>query len=87
MKPVSATRAQEIAQFSAAVRAAGARLAPRASDAERIRVLADELGAGAPSVKKWWYGQNAPRGAAAAILLREIECIGVEIDAAEILEI
>ncbi len=85
MKPVSAKRKAEIDAFSVAVRAAGERLGPQARDAERIRLLARELQTGTPAVKKWWYGQNAPRGAAATAILRELEFIGVGvIDANEI---
>lgn len=85
MKSVSAKRKAEIEAFSVAVRAAGERLAPSARDAERIRLLARELQAGAPAVKKWWYAQNAPRGAAAVAILRELDFVGV-IDANEIFE-
>lgn len=84
MKPISDQRTQEIAAFSEAVRAAGQRLAPHAKDALRIRLLAAELGAGEPAVKKWWYGQNAPRGGSAKAILRELELIGIEFDATEI---
>ena len=85
MKPVSAKRKAEIEAFSTAARAAGERLAPRAKDAERIRLLARELQTGTPAIKKWWYGQNAPRGAAATAILRELEFIGLGvIDANEI---
>ena len=87
MKPISTKRKGEIEAFSAAVRAAGERLAPCARDAERIRLLAQELQAGAPAVKKWWYAQNAPRGAAAAAILRELDFVGGGvIDANEIFE-
>lgn len=85
MKPVSAKRRTEIDAFTVAVRAAGERLAPQAKDAERIRLLAQELRTGTPAVKKWWYGQNAPRGAAATAILRELDFIGqAVIDANEI---
>lgn len=84
MKNASEKRTAEIAEFSAVVRAAGERLAPKARDAERIRRLADELGAGIPAVKKWFYAQNAPRGASAGMILRELEILGVVIDANEI---
>ena len=72
MKPISDTRAKEIAEFAEAVRQAGTQLLPHGKDAERIRFLADALGAGAPAVKKWWYGQNAPRGGAANSILRQL---------------
>jgi hypothetical protein len=77
VKSISANRKAEINTFSAAVRATGERLAPCARDAERIRLLARELQAGVPAVKKWWYAQNAPRGAAAAAILRELDFVGV----------
>ena len=83
-KPTSAARLAEIEAFSAVVRAAGARLAPAARDAERIRRIAEELGAGVPAVKKWFYGQNAPRGGAARALLRDIEALGIVFDGAAI---
>lgn len=87
MKPVSAGRKAEIQTFSAAVREAGQRFAPRAKDAERIRLLARELQTGTPAVKKWWYRQNAPRGAAAPAILRELEFVGLGIiDANDIYE-
>jgi hypothetical protein len=76
VKPVSTKRKVEIEAFSVAVHAAGERLAPQAKDAERIRLLARELQTGTPAVKKWWYGQNAPRGAAATAILRELDFIG-----------
>jgi hypothetical protein len=85
VKAVSAKRRAEIDAFTVAVRAAGERVAPQAKDAERIRLLAQELQAGTPAVKKWWYGQNAPRGAAATAILRELDFIGQGvIDANEI---
>lgn len=85
MKPVSAKRRAQIDAFTVAVRAAGEHLAPQAKDAERIRLLAQELQTGTPAVKKWWYGQNAPRGAAATAILRELDFIGQGvIDANEI---
>lgn len=76
MKKVSNARKLDIAYFSTAVRAAGERLVPNGSDAERIRRLAEELNAGAPTVKKWFYGQNAPRGAGVEPLLDIISRIG-----------
>lgn len=72
MKPVSDARAKEIADFSAVLRAVGTQLAPQASDAERIRLLAELLEAGEPAVKKWWYQQNAPRGGAGKSILRQL---------------
>jgi len=83
-KPTSDKRVAEIEAFASVVRAAGARLAPAARDAERIRRIAEELGAGVPAVKKWYYAQNAPRGSAARVLLREIEALGVIFDGAKI---
>lgn len=73
MKTVSDARKLDIAYFSSAVRAAGERLVPHGSDAERIRRLAEELRAGVPAVKKWFYGQNAPRGCAAQAILALLE--------------
>ncbi|CAA6603767.1 hypothetical protein MTBLM1_130019 [Rhodospirillaceae bacterium LM-1] len=75
MKPVSDARRQEIEAFSEAVRAAAARLAPQARDAERIRRLAEHLKAGPPAVKKWFYAQNCPRGGAASAISRLLEQI------------
>lgn len=75
MKPVSDTRRHEIEAFSEVVRAAAAKLAPEARDAERIRRLAEHLNAGPPAVKKWFYAQNCPRGGAASAILRLLEQI------------
>lgn len=72
MKAISEARARDIAEFSAVLRAAGARLIPNGADAERIRVLAELLEAGEPAVKKWWYAQNAPRGGAAKSILKQL---------------
>ncbi|MBI5121956.1 MAG: hypothetical protein HZA67_13220 [Rhodospirillales bacterium] len=75
MKPVSDARRHEIEAFSEVVRAAAAKLAPEARDAERIRKLAEHLNAGPPAVKKWFYAQNCPRGGAASAILRLLEQI------------
>lgn len=81
MKNVSAERRKEIENFSAAVQAAARRLVPgQASDAERIRRVAEHLGAGSSAVKKWFYGQHSPRGGAAKALLQLIEQVGSQDD-------
>lgn len=76
MKPeVSTLRQLDIAYFSTAVQQAGCLLVPEGSDAERIRRVAEYLGATVPAAKKWWYGQNAPRGASARALLAQLEAL------------
>ena len=72
MKTISEERALEISQFSEILRKVGMEMFPKAKDAERIRNMAELLFAGEPAVKKWWYGQNAPRGGAAQAILRQL---------------
>ena len=75
MKPESTLRQLDIAFFQTAVRRAGFTLLPKGSDAERIRRVAEYLGASTPATKTWWYGQNAPRGASARALLAQLEAL------------
>ena len=77
MKRVSDARAKEIAEFSAILRDTAMGFVAE-SDAERIRIMAELLEAGEPAVKKWWYGQNAPRGGAARAILRQLEAINLQ---------
>ena len=73
-------RQLEINEFSAALQAAGIRLAPKAKDAEKIRLVADALGMSPATLKRWWYALNCPRGVAAKALRQMIEQVGSQDD-------
>lgn len=79
----------EISTFSAAVRAAGYKLIPAQGsddrrDADRIRAVATYLGIENPNqrpnptIKKWWYGQNAPAKHVASLILQDLAKIANE---------
>ena len=78
MKSKDPKRLADIQAFSSAVRKAGKILDPKGVDAAQIRALANYLGAGEPAVKKWWYGQNAPSGWAAAVILEKLKNLELE---------